>query len=672
MKTIDNLFNKMSEIPISNVHPQGWLQDYLTRQKNGITGNLDRIGYPFKIVSWAQADIDTTSMNTNPGWWVYEQTAYLLDGIARCGALMQDEEFIAKAKKSFDHVLANADEDGYLGPKFLREVDGVWGHNRWSHVVFFRALLAEYSRTGDQSIIDAICKHYLDCPVDYSCKRDVLNVEIILLAYIYSGKKELLDLAIKSYNDYNERYSAWYGNEEARNEPGWTDEEYSTKAFMSDKPIHGHGVTFNEFSKLGPMLYMCTGDEEYLKPVLHSYAKVDKYQMLPDGLHSCAEFLLDNDHMRTHEMCDVTDYTWTLGYLLMATGDGVWADKIEKCIFNAGFGAIDDNVRSLQYLSGLNQVICTSNSNHNDFFKGQNWMSYRPLPDVECCPANMNRFLPNYCARMWMQKGEQLFANLYGPATVDFDVSGKNVTVKQETKYPFGDTITFTISAAEAVDFALNLRIPAWCDNATVTVNGKDMAIETEKGYAKIARTFNDGDVVTLTVPSSIKILDHEGGGTYVQKGPLLYSLAVEAKEELITNEWKTTEEFPAFNLYPASDWNYAICADTDFEFEDTASGTDSPWVSTECPFSIKVKARKIKDWDLERTNTVYWFNNTNRLPNKYFQWRRNYLRGDFAFTPRIPDDEYIKNNLAEKVETIKLVPMGSTRLRLTLFPKAK
>ena len=672
MKTIDHLFSTMTEIPISNIHPQGWLHDYLTRQKNGITGNLDRIGYPFNTVSWAQADVDTTSMNENPGWWVYEQTAYLLDGIARCGALMQDEEFIAKAKKSFDHVLANADEDGYLGPKFLRKVDGAWGHNRWAHVVFFRALFAEYSRTGDQAVLDAICKHYLDSPADYSCKRDVLNAEIMLLAYIHSGKKELLDLAIKSYNDYDKRYSWRYENEKAHNEPGWADEEYNSKAFLSDKPNYGHGVTFNEFCKLGPMLYMCTGDENYLKPVLKAYAKVDKYQMLPDGLHSCAEFLLDNDHMRTHELCDVTDYTWTLGYLLMATGDGVWADKIEKCIFNAGFGAVDDNVRSLQYFSGLNQVICTANSSHEDYFKGLHWMSYRPLPDVECCPANMNRFLPNYCARMWMQQGDKLFANLYGPVSTDFAVNGKTFTIKQETKYPFGDTITLTVSANEAVDCTLNLRIPAWCENATITVNGNAVAFDVNKGYAAVSRTFADGDVVVLTVPSAITMSDFEGGGTYVQKGPLLYSLAVDAKEELITNEWKTTEEFPAFNLYPNSEWNYAICPDTDFIFEDAQSGTDSPWVSTECPLSIKVKAKKIKDWDLERTNTVYWCRGTNRIPHKYYPWPRNYLRGDFAFTPRIPDDEYIKNNLAEEVETIKLVPMGSTRLRLTLFPKAK
>lgn len=671
MNILQSLFSVMHEIPISNIHPDGWLKDYLTRQKNGITGNLDRIGYPFKIVSWDKPDIDTTSQNKNPGWWVYEQTAYLLDGITRCGALMNDDEFIKKAKKSFDYVLKNADQDGYLGPKFLREIDGIWGSNRWSHVVFFRALFAEYSRTGDESILDAICKHYLDSPADYSCRRDVLNVEIMLLAYFYSGKKELLDLAIKSYADYNAVNNKLYHSTD-RDFTNRIDEEYGTTAFLSDQPLYGHGVTFNEFSKLGVMLYMCTGDKEYLKPVLHSYEKVDKYQMLPDGLHSSEEFLIDNDHMRTHEMCDVTDYTWTLGYLLMATGEGVWADKIEKCIFNAGFGAIDDDVRSLQYLSGLNQVICTSTSNHADFFKGHNWMSFRPLPQVECCPANMNRFLPNYCARMWMQKDNELFANLYGPVNTEFNINQTNIKITEDTKYPFGDTVIFKITAEKDVDFALNVRIPAWCEKASITVNGKSLNFDIKKGYAKIFRTFKNGDVITLTLPSSPKLIDFEGGGSFVQKGPILYSLAVDAKEERITDEWKTTEEFPAFNLYPISDWNYALCEDTDFVFEDTNSGTASPWVSHECPISIKVKAKKLNGWELERTNTVYWYKNVNRLENKIYPWQRRYKKGDFAFTPRIPDDDYIKENVAEDIETIKLVPMGSTRLRLTLFPKAK
>jgi len=647
MKSVNaNVYSKMSEIPISNIHPEGWMKDFLIRQKNGLTGNLDKIGFPFNEISWGAPEIDTTGKNVNPGWWVYEQTAYHLDGIERCGALLNDEELLAKAKKSFDYVLANADTDGYLGPKFMRVLNG-W--RRWPHVVFFRALFAEYSRTGDKDILEAICRHYIECNSDHSIKRDALNIEIMLLAYFYSGKKELLDMAIKTYADYNEK----------------CDDEHCAKAMLSDKPVYGHGVSHNEFCKLGALLYIATGDEEYIKPVLNAYDKIDKHQMLPDGLHCSNEFLLDNDHMQTHETCNVVDYTWTIGYILMATGDGAWADKIEKCIFNAGFGSVDDNFKSLQYFSGLNQVIATANSNHGDFFKGHNWLSYRPIPDTECCPGNVNRFMPNYCARMWMQKDSALFAVLYGPSTAEFDINGNKISIKQETKYPFGDDVMFTVEAESDLEFALNLRIPAWCEKAKILINGEEIGFTTEKGFVKLAREFKNGDVIILSLLSEIKVCDHSGGGTYVQKGAILYSLPVEAEEHLITNEKKTTEDFPAFDLYPAGDWNYSICPDEEMIFEDKASRTDSPWTETDCPFSITVSAKKIKGWELERTNTVYFVDNLYEVP-----WKRKYLKGDFAFTPRIPDEKYILDNASEETERIKLVPMGATRLRLTLFPK--
>jgi len=122
MKSVNaNVYSKMSEIPISNIHPEGWMKDFLIRQKNGLTGNLDKIGFPFNEISWGAPEIDTTGKNVNPGWWVYEQTAYHLDGIERCGALLNDEELLAKAKKSFDYVLANADTDDVLVGKGFQD-----------------------------------------------------------------------------------------------------------------------------------------------------------------------------------------------------------------------------------------------------------------------------------------------------------------------------------------------------------------------------------------------------------------------------------------------------------------------------------------------------------------------------------------------------------------------
>ena len=122
--------------------------------------------------------------------------------------------------------------------------------------------------------------------------------------------------------------------------------------------------------------------------------KMEGPNLLVDGINSSSEALAGNDPLASHETCDVSDYTWTLGYYLMTTGDGQWADRIEKGIFNGGLGSITKDFKSMQYFSCPNQVIATGNSNHNGFKHGLTWMAYRPIHETECCIGNLHRWFP--------------------------------------------------------------------------------------------------------------------------------------------------------------------------------------------------------------------------------------------------------------------------------------
>ena len=59
---------------------------------------------------------------------------------------------------------------------------------------------------------------------------------------------------------------------------------------------------------------------------------------LADGIPSSEEHLSGRGDLRTHETRNAADYTWSCGYLLMATGDPVWADRIERATFRSGRG----------------------------------------------------------------------------------------------------------------------------------------------------------------------------------------------------------------------------------------------------------------------------------------------------------------------------------------------
>lgn len=179
------------------IKPLGFFKNFLISQMDGLTGHIEECGYPFNAVCWGEEDFNTT--NGTPNWWVYEQTAYWLDGYLKAAILLEDKEKIEKASKIIYKVIKNADEDGYLGSKNLKKAMG----SRWPHVVFFRACIALYEYNNDQKIVDALVKHYLKSDYQYRFFRDVFNVEIMIYLYFITNNKSLLDLAVESYQKYN-------------------------------------------------------------------------------------------------------------------------------------------------------------------------------------------------------------------------------------------------------------------------------------------------------------------------------------------------------------------------------------------------------------------------------------------------------------------------------------
>ncbi len=639
-------YAKFEKVSIKQIRPKGWLGAYLKDMESGLTGNMEVAGYPFNKVGWDKFDIDTTSMNENPGWWAYEQTAYMVDGMERAGELLRSGKLKKKAEKSFSFTLENTDEDGYIGPKLLKKSNG-W--NRWPHVVFFRALLAKYSATKDKSIIEALKNHYLGHEQDYSNLRDVMNVEIMLLVYIECGDERLLKLAEKSFLEYNEKCK----------------DDNCVRAQLSNKKAYAHGVTYNEYSKLGALLYICTGKKEYLRPSVKAYKKIDKYHMLPDGCHCSNEFLLDNNYRQAHETCDITDYTWALNYLLMATGKAEYADKIERCVLNAGIGAVDEKFRALQYFSTLNQLVLDRTANHCDFLQGDKWMSYRPNPGTECCAGNVNRFFPNYCASMWFKKGRNsIYSTLFGAS--EYKHSG-SVKIKEVTDFPFSDTVKYEFEMKAPQNLKFNVRIPAWCTGAVIKLNGEKIDFVLKNGFALVERIFNDSDAVEVELPSELKLVENRDG-VYIEKGPLLYTYGMYGKREIDTAEINSSKDFPAYNIYPDKKWNYGLCTDGDSLNEiKIVKGemSDHPFSVDTAPIKIEVNAKEIFGWKFQKKNVIRPVYNLYTLP-----WKREKKEGKFTFTPPLPSDDFIKKHGLGEVEKITLVPYGAAKVRLTVFKK--
>jgi len=158
---------------INRIEPEGWLRRYLEVQRDGLTGHLEHAKFPFDTGGWNRTDVKNRG---GDAWWPYEQTGYWFDGMVRCAYLLRDPALLAKALRPIRFVLARPDRDGYLGPAFMK---GPKGWLRWAHAVFFRAVMAHHSATGDRAILRKLTRHYLSKTAPHTDGRDVCNVEIL-------------------------------------------------------------------------------------------------------------------------------------------------------------------------------------------------------------------------------------------------------------------------------------------------------------------------------------------------------------------------------------------------------------------------------------------------------------------------------------------------------------
>jgi len=551
-----------------------------------------------------------------------------LDGYLRCAVLLHDDIAIKKGSEIIYSVLEKAEDDGYLGPHFLK---GTKGWNRWPHVVFFRACIALYEYTQDQFLLTALTRHYLNSPCDYSLFRDVNNVEIMLFLYDKTGDRALLQLAEKSYTEYNEK----------------CDTDASDAVALSDKKPYIHGVTYCEYSKLGALLYMRTGNEKYLRASKAAMDKAEHLFMLPGGCICSNEFMISDHYMESYETCLLSDYTWALYALANATGDSKYYDLAERCIYNAGLGSVTEDFCALQYFSCANQVIADSSSNHNLFFRGSKWMSYRPNPGTECCPGNVNRFMPNFIAHMWECKGDEVCCNLYGASTY----KRNGIEIEEKTNYPFEESISFTVKAQKP--FILKLRIPKWGKAFVLRLDGIKQAVQVTDGYVALSVTADC--VIMLDFETQIeKISTYDG--VYFRKGVLVYSLGGKENRDIDLCEERSSKDFPAYNMYPDFEWRYGVDPNSNLQFVKGTGGYYSE--KGEMPHLI-VTARHLPEWEYTHLEQFQ------KCTNLYKKTIQN-VTASATFTPDFPTEI---SKIGEPVE-VRLYPYGCCKLRITVFPK--
>jgi hypothetical protein len=666
------------------VRADGWLAAWLGKQAIGLGYHLPQTSWPFTTPYWQGEENNADS----EAWWPWEQKAYWIDGATRLALVTGDERLLRAVHEPIDYTLAHARPDGYFGPDNFK--DPVGNFHRWPHTLFIRGLAADADATHNDAIVEAVRKHYLADKANYGVPvRNITNVENMLWCYERTGDPRLLAMAETAWAEF----AVLNGKDDGA--------DLNAERVYADTPIDAHGVSYQEIAKQPAILYMYTGKPEYLKFALAAQQRVFDHHMLIDGIPSTSEFYKTTTSLDSHETCDISDHTWSWGYVLMATGDGLWADRVERACFNAGLGAIKKDWKGVQYFSCPNQFIATQTSDHNAMNLGHQMMSYQPNPGhaTACCGGDVHRLYPNYVIRMWMRDPQgALAATLYGPCRVSTTVGRDQqpVEIVEATDYPFDEQIHFTINTAKPVEFPLILRIPAWCATPSLMLNGNAHPLPVAKnGFVTLARKFHPGDTVTLVLPMHTAVSHWPENSVGLEHGLLVYALPIKEKWSAVVEPRWSTSDFPSWDARPASPWNYGLAltaapgstASTDTPAAPVGESghassldpdklaaqvrferkpmTPDPWVDP--PVTLTISAQAIESWQfakvVEKAIEVADNSNTLATAGKPDQP----VRPGHERTPPLPPVD--ARHSTAPVEQLTLVPYGSTHLRLTIFP---
>ena len=150
-----------------------------------------------------------------------------------------------------------------------------------------------------------------------------------------------------------------------------------------------------------------------------------------------------------------------------------------------------------------------------------------------CCPSNLVRMVAGLNGYAYSLSERAVWLHLYGASEFDADVpSAGHLRLVQDTRYPWDGAITLRVQAAPTGEVALHLRIPGWCQNAALQVNGTSADAPVEPGtYAVLQRVWQEGDVVTLDLPMPVRLLtanprvEPARNQVAVARGPLVYCL---------------------------------------------------------------------------------------------------------------------------------------------------
>ncbi|MFE5392962.1 beta-L-arabinofuranosidase domain-containing protein [Streptomyces sp. NPDC056568] len=605
------------KLPAGSVTARGWLAGQLRLQLGGLCGRFEDLSHflDFSASGWV-----------HPERGAWEEVPYWLRGYIPLAVTTGDKRALDRSRAWVEAILATQQSDGFFGPRALRtSLNG--GPDFWPFLPLLQALRTYEEYTRDARIVPFLIRflRFMNAQgpgafnTSWVSYRWGDGLDVAVWLHRRTGEVFLLDLAAKMHT----LGADWTGPTPNR-----------------------HNVNIAQGFREPAQYAQVTGDAELTRATYRAYDQVmDVYGQFPGGGPAGDENYRPGftDPRQGFETCGVVEFMASHELLTRITGDPVWADRCEDLAFNMLPASLDPQGKAIHYITSANSVgLDNRPKTQGQFQNGFAMQAFQPGVDqYRCCPHNYGMGWPYFTEELWLATPDGGLATaMYAPSEVRAQVAGNTtVTVTEDTGYPFTETVTLTVSTPRPVDFPLRMRVPGWCDEPDLRINGRSVAAPDGPAWATVKRTWRSGDKVTLRLPqrTTLRHWPEQHDAVSVQHGPLTYSLKIGERYE----RYAGTDTFPEYAVHATSPWNYGLTPSPGAAVaRDDGPVPDNPFTHETVPVRITAEARRIEEW--------------------------------------IADDERVVAPLQPgparseaPVETVTLIPMGAARLRITAFPTA-
>ncbi|MBO7171713.1 MAG: glycoside hydrolase family 127 protein, partial [Bacteroidaceae bacterium] len=406
-----------------------------------------------------------------------------MEGMAYALANARDAKLEAKLDEWIDKIAACQQPDGYINTFYT--LTGL--QNRWTdmdkHEMYcaghmIEAGVAYYQATGKRKLMDVGIRMAEHCMSLFDVGKGhwVPGHEEIELALVKlslaTGEKRFLNFAHHLLEQRGHGYGSTGKPLMGRPAGGaYVHGQWNPSYYQDEMPvrnlsvINGHAVR---------AMYLFTGMAD-VAALKHDTAYVSALHRLWDnvvgakmyvtgGIGSSkqnegftADFDLPNKEAYCETCASVGMVFWNQR-MNQLTGDAKYADVMERSLYNGALAGISLQGDKFFYVNPLE-----SDGKHHR----QEWYG------CACCPSQISRFLPSIGNYIYGTSPDALYINLYLGNEADISLNGNGIKVSQTTEYPWKGKVEILVEAGQPISQKLKMRIPGWCRQYTIKVDGK-------------------------------------------------------------------------------------------------------------------------------------------------------------------------------------------------------